>query len=634
MSGTFDHYQRYNDLVEFITQKSAAEYPAAKLILHVMEQQYEKSGLIAFTGDRFFPEADGYNQTINDKRERKGANSVSNYWIDALNEFANAPTDAGIIDFNKMKAAYQKVTQREFAQNLVDSMYTFRSGRATSAPIDFAKALNKSDVTVNPKIGTDIADRLKLNEIYQDSATGDKNAIDGTKSNRTGQKYNGTGLALPFLVDKVILSLLLEGAFKQTNQATSVPTSNNFFQGTSTGSVPEDKDIIFYRKLGDPNALFRKENGVEIRVEKGSPEFMKLKDDGNCYNTGYTGTKTGETCAELVTQCLKGQEISKCKAFMLSTNWNESLANEKISPEIAVDLLRKFGFNTKNVQVNEIGRNLEMIQEYDEWIADLKKNYVGNGLDDKDVDAISNNTPLTGYLRKLIGLVNSNPGILNRDYTGKANLNQNPAAFANTQLGRFGLLPKQVVAASGVPTMSSVLSLQNAVMANRNQVGINFGIMPQGIIFQRGGGMSSGIAEVLENAQNNSTFPLKLSKLMEDSFNSFVTALRLHKKELDSGDYQHIQKLIVDLRNSEDKLFKAAIYTDKYVRLIGALGQSDTKGVVSLDHAKQFVDRRNSYFNKVGKKQDDLFSILKALAEAQQQETTEETKSVTDYPRF
>ena len=121
---------------------------------------------------------------------------------------------------------------------------------------------------------------------------------------------------------------------------------------------------------------------------------------------------------------------------------------------------------------------------------------------------------------------------------------------------------------------------------------------------------------------------------MEDSFNSFVTALRLHKKELDSGDYQHIQKLIVDLRNSEDKLFKAAIYTDKYVRLIGALGESDTKGVVSLDHAKQFVDRRNSYFNKVGKKQDDLFSILKALAEAQQQETTEETKSVTDYPRF
>ena len=63
------------------------------------------------------------------------------------------------------------------------------------------------------------------------------------------------------------------------------------------------------------------------------------------------------------------------------------------------------------------------------------------------------------------------------------------------------------------------------------------------------------------------------------------------------------------------------------------MGQNqDSTSVLSMNHVKDFVDKRNSYFSKVSKKQDDLFAILKALADATQTETKVESVPVTDYP--
>ena len=639
MSGTFDYYQRYDKLVKLISQQDAEKYPALKLILHLLEIQHDKNQQLGFDGNTYYPEADANNQFINNNRESSGGNTVSKHWVDALNEFANVPTKVAPtpVNFKDMKNQYDNLDgpQKGLASKLLTAMYIFTQGRNE---LSLEKALlQKQSITVTGRPARDIVNNLSLENIYKSDASSYGNngitraSIDGTSPRQV--YYYGTGEKLPFNIDKTILTQLLEDAYKQASAAST--GSTNFFNTAATGTVPADSDLIFYRKMGEPTALYRKINGTETRVERGSQEFMKLKDGGNCFTTGYQGTKKDQSCYDLVTKCLKGTKIEDCKEFMKSSNWNEAVAKEDVSPDIAIDLLRKFGFSKINVEVKEIGRHLDMIEDYDSWISNLSDRYVKTGgLDANDLKSIASNTALTSYLKRMIGIVNSNPGILNKDYVGKSNLTTNPSAFATTQLGKFGLLPKQVVTASGVPTMSSVLSLQNAVMSNRNTIGMNWGIMPQGLIFQRGGGMSSGIAEVLEKAENNSEFPLKLSHLMDESFKSFITSLKSHGKDLDSSDMQHINTLIADLKEKENKLFKAAIYTDKYVRLIGALGQSDNTSVVKLDHVKDFVDRRNSYFDKVGKKQDDLFAILKALADAQQQETTEPVKPVSDYPRF
>ena len=79
-------------------------------------------------------------------------------------------------------------------------------------------------------------------------------------------------------------------------------------------------------------------------------------------------------CADLVTRCLQGTKISDCKDFMKSENWNRNLAAEKVEPHIAVTLLKKFGFDTRTVQVNEVGKTLNTIQDVSTWVDDLKKN--------------------------------------------------------------------------------------------------------------------------------------------------------------------------------------------------------------------------------------------------------------------
>ena len=635
MSGTYNYYQRYDKLVKLISQQDAKKYPALKLILHVIEKQSNNNGgNPQFDGKTYYPEADANNQTKSDGSvENTTPKTESDSWKNALNELAWVPTTlAKTLDAKTLVVQYNEVVtensdQRELAVKLVDIFYIFDNGKKVVTFNDVLSNIT-SKYNLTGRTCNEVTNMLGLDKIYK--------SFNSNKCSTSAPTtiYYGTGKSLNFNPDKHVLTQLLEDAYKQASAAST--GSTNFFSTTATGTVPADSDLIFYRKMGEPTALYRKVNGTEIRVERGSDEFMKLKDGGNCFTTGYQGTAPNNSCYDLVTKCLKGTKIEDCKEFMQSSDWNQAVVSESISPDIAIDLLRKFGFSKINVEVKEIGRHLDMIEEYDSWIKNLSNSYANKtgGLTDKDLKSIAGNTSLTSYLKRMIGIVNSNPGILNKDYVGKSNLTTNPSAFATTQLGKFGLLPKQVVTASGVPTMSSVLSLQNAVMSNRNTIGMNWGIMPQGLIFQRGGGMSSGIAEVLEKAENNSEFPLKLSHLMDESFKSFITSLKSHGKDLDSSDMKHINELIADLKEKENKLFKAAIYTDKYVRLIGALGQSDNTSVVKLDHVKDFVDRRNSYFGKVGKKQDDLFSILKALADAQQQETTEPVKPVSDYPRF
>jgi uncharacterized LabA/DUF88 family protein len=82
-----------------------------------------------------------------------------------------------------------------------------------------------------------------------------------------------------------------------------------------------------------------------------------------------------------------------------------------------------------------------------------------------------------------------------------------------------------------------------------------------------------------------------------------------------------ISELIESLKNSEQKLYKASLYTEKYAKLLEIHGQKDNTSILSLDHLKEFVDNRNKYFSRVVKKQNDLMSIIRSIAEAVNKET-------------
>ena len=58
----------------------------------------------------------------------------------------------------------------------------------------------------------------------------------------------------------------------------------------------------------------------------------------------------------------------------------------------------------------------------------------------------------------------------------------------------------------------------------------------------------------------------------------------------------------------------AILYTEKYAKLLETMGHSDKHNVLKYDHLKDFVDKRNQYFNRVAKKQNDLISIIQSVA--------------------
>ena len=573
-------YARYDRAVKELTGKTGPEQPSFRFVLHVLEENMN------VFPDKIIPEIDAFYYIGG------GASSANTVASNSFLGAAKAFVAAVFTNKSSFKSSFRD--RNRGILNLVQKIVAFAKSASSTSALEAALGLNN----------------------YPQSSLG-------------GDTFND-GKFLSYNLDKVALSKLLEASYSAVIGA-STPTSNKFFATAASSTITDEK--LFYRKPGHPDKLFDKDGN---EVQKGSAEFMKLKETNNCFTTGFIrGTVPGTTpknleCFELVDKCLAGSNIEECKEYMMYGEWNNDV--DEVNPDMAKELLGHFGYRTETVLSKELGLQLKQIESVESWLENLQKNYVGTGtnkLNKDEVKAIAQNDKLIGYLRALVAKINKNPAILNEGYTGSS-LSNDPNAFNNTRFSKFGLRPKAVTPASGVPSMSSIVALQNATLANRNVVALYYGVLPTGLNVMMGGGLS----EYLETVQDNNQYPLRLSKIIDESFKSFVAQLRVGGKDLDQSDFSHIQKLITELSDKEDKLIKAASYTDKYVRLLSAFGESDNNKVLSMDHVEQFVDKRNNYFTKVGKKQDDLLSILKALAEATQTETKTDSVSVTTYPKI
>ena len=355
----------------------------------------------------------------------------------------------------------------------------------------------------------------------------------------------------------------------------------------------------------------------------------------NCYDLGMKSGNAGEqaNCYKLIKNCLAGNDIGACKQFMKNNNYWNAVKDDiaKTNLDLARQLLESFGFPVLTEDNQEAGMKLKVFANANQWLQHLADNKFGKDgktFSDNDIKAIAANVKLVGYLDALVAKVNRNPGVLNPDYS-KDGPNNTSRAFAGNRLSSYGITGKYVRQGSGTPSVSSVIALQNAVMRKRSALAIYYGIPLSSVGYvMRGGGAA---VQQFEDMQNNNLLPLRLSKVIEEHYEQFVNSLKSANKDLDQKDKTDITKLIADLKVVEDKLFKAAIYTSKYQDLVSVFGEEDTKGLITLDHLQEFVDKRNNYFTRVGKQQDALTSILKALADATQKESSTLSVSASKY---
>jgi len=169
-------------------------------------------------------------------------------------------------------------------------------------------------------------------------------------------------------------------------------------------------------------------------------------------------------------------------------------------------------------------------------------------------------------------------------------------------------------------SVSSVDKLSQAIKDSNSRVSITLGLPGlHGFAsrFSLSGGANT--MEALEEKVSDET--KQTAYIIEAHFVSLNSRLKKHGKEISGGDTQKIMDLLESLKKSEDKLNKAMLYTEKYTRLLEVHGQRDNTDILSMDHLKQFVDNRNKYFARVSKKQNDLMSIIRSIAEAVNKET-------------
>lgn len=389
--------------------------------------------------------------------------------------------------------------------------------------------------------------------------------------------------------DTHFISSLLEEA---CSAAESVPESTEFFGD-------DDEEVISreYRPEGDkacaPTRLVIEGKDGHM----GAYDHLRKNMDKNCATTGVTDDGA-ETCQGYLRDCLQGRNIKECARYMKNPNFWANASNEvrNMNPLMIVKTLEAFNFD------NYVGSDgLKRVVNPNEWLRNETT------LNNDEKKAIGSNVNLMGYLSMLVARTNRNPAILNPSTNVKGYMPYQSRA------NKMGIPPLRVPHGFNKELNNWI----NASRAQTYRVGALFGVptMFNGLTgVLAGGAYTNNLDEFTKRSSDNYVGTGEM-------FAKHVEALnyRLHNlgKQIHQGDLTKINQLIDSLKNSERKLNKTMLYAEKYARLLEVHGIKDNSAhVLSMDHLKEFVDQRNKYFDRVNKRQTDLYSILTSIANA------------------
>jgi hypothetical protein len=351
-------------------------------------------------------------------------------------------------------------------------------------------------------------------------------------------------------------------------------------------------------------------NGKEINVGQNSDAMKALTHNNKCMGTGFEPHGT-VTCADYLRDCLSGKDVTQCKQYLGDRNfWNNAQKEvEAMLPAIALRTLSSFEFDQVDVRDETAKMNLAKVIEVTEWLAKLAEITKTNPtkLSQAEYDNIARNDKLMGYLRLLVKKVNSNPSLLNKGIVKSDEQNlYRPNAFKGTRLARMGITPRLFAHNLG---LGSIRRLAETVRESQKAFRIRlFG--PQNMYGVLVGG---GIIEEVEDrlsSENKQTW-----SVLKSHYDALVRQLQDRNKDIAPEDKKKIDELFDRLRQSEIKLTQVLLMAEKYKRLLDVHGEKDANTVLTVNGLKDFVDKRNRYFDRVSKRQNDLMSIVYSVAE-------------------
>jgi len=455
----------------------------------------------------------------------------------------------------------------------------------TMAPVDAAGAPIVNTMQLSNTV--DITPALENILLAKIGASVDVGVIQGLMN--AGSIPNSNDFS--FKYDVHFVSSLLEEACDSTNVG---PPSAKFFEDDD-GADRVSRDYRDPSEKGcDPTMLAV--DGKDGHM--GAIDHLRKNFGSNCATTGVT-SDGALTCQNYLQDCLQGKNIQECARYMQSPNfWKDAQKEVRtMNPLMIIKTLEAFQFPFVTDK-----DGLKRAVSPGEWLKNA------NGLSAVERVAIGSNSNLMGYLNMLVDRTNNSPAILNPS----VGINGAPPS-GNSRLNKMGI--PHLMVRDGIN--KDLNQWINATRAQTYRVGGFIGIpnMFSGLTGTLvGGGYNNNLAEFTQRNSENYVGTA-------DMFSKHVDALgqRLQRmgKQIHQGDLAKINQLIESLRNSERKLNKTMLYAEKYARLLESHGLKDNSAhVISMDHLKEFVDQRNKYFDRVSRRQTDLYAILTSIAEA------------------
>jgi len=331
-----------------------------------------------------------------------------------------------------------------------------------------------------------------------------------------------------------------------------------------------------WTKQGD---VYSKSNAEikEIPVEK-------------CYTTGIQTKDENKTaCREYIVKCLTSTSKIDADACKLSDAEFFDAAKDDIDsmhPLIALRTLEKFGFKKIKIHDDTAKKELIKIQSVEGW----KKNANDDKkMSDKEKTQISEK--LLNYLIMVVTHVNSNPQILNSDYTGQSDEITEKNSLAQIQ--------------SRVDTPNNN-QITHAIQHRKP-------IIDPMIIIRAQELFEANTKLTMDAINDKNTNKTPNSEYLATKFFDMDKKMKADGKEISSNDRISILNMLKRMEEIESELIKTLRYIISYNNMYKISGDTRSSKTLSLSNLKSIVERHEKLRNKYRIEENSMEQVIAAI---------------------
>lgn len=329
--------------------------------------------------------------------------------------------------------------------------------------------------------------------------------------------------------------------------------------------------------------------------EKDASGNLKNKEDEDVVNKNICDGDND--CAKLMQDCLSGNNINKCKAFMQNEHYykNAAEAVKAMSIETVTGFLNAYKVNI-NKETGKIENPKDyMFRLHNYAVANNDKNFNYN-----DWVNINNNTQLKTFIGYLVDKYNQ--------YKNQPTHN----------VGHYGV-SKVTYSTDSSSHLSPYIRYEVPRKLNNYAMGLGLGnISSFGLPFQLvGGGNDEGkyLSNLVKNG-GNADLPFETVRMYEQSLKNSTEIFKQHNIALDEADETHFKNLVEQTKKALSKIQEIHDIASMYASLLINHALNDGEKVTGIMHMGSLIEKHTKAVNKLASLNSKGTNMVAAIEKA------------------